>query len=79
MAIFLMACTANDKAKNWGGTETIYLKPNEKFLNATWKDTHLWYTTTEMDSAYMPKTYKFHEKSNLGMLEGTIIFVESKK
>jgi len=45
---------------------------------ATWKDDNLWYLTEEMDSAYTPKKKMLIESSNFGILEGKVVFIESK-
>lgn len=37
----LTSCTDNARAKRFGGTETVDLQPNERFINATWKETSL--------------------------------------
>ena len=43
-----------------------------------WEPTgsHIWYLTEDAEPGYTPKEYTFHESSNLGILEGTIIFQE---
>jgi len=43
IAVFgLLSCTDNQRARNFGGTETITLEPQEKFINITWKQDNLW-------------------------------------
>lgn len=61
-----------------GGTITIKIEPGQKLLEATWKELDLWYLTEPMDSDYKPKTKVFQENSLFGVLEGKVIFVESK-
>lgn len=77
-----LSCTDNQMARNYGGTETIELPKGEKLINATWKtnktSADLWFLTEKMDSTYVPKTKYFREKSNYGVWEGTVVFVESK-
>ncbi len=67
-------CTENEKARNFGGTETIVLDPNVRLVNATWKESNLW-IITKKDSSN-PSTYYFKEKSNWGLQEGQIIIIE---
>ena len=62
-----------------GGTTTIQLEPNQKLVEATWKESNLWYLTEPMDSDYKPKTRVFQESSVLGVMEGKVIFIETKK
>lgn len=61
-----------------GGTTTIQLEPNQKLVEATWKESNLWYLTEPMDSDYKPKTKVFQESSLLGVMEGKVIFIETK-
>jgi hypothetical protein len=63
------SCTENQRAKQWGGTEEISLNKNEIVLNVTWKETEMWICTKDTTTGI---TY-FREKSNWGMMEGTVI------
>ena len=72
------SCTDNEKARNYGGTETINIEANRKVVNVTWKDNDIWILTREMTPADSAETWKFHEKSSAGVYEGTIILVETK-
>jgi hypothetical protein len=65
----LASCTDNQRAKHWGGTEEIQLKPNEVVLNVTWKESEMWICTKDTTTGV---TY-FREKSNWGVMEGTVI------
>jgi len=65
----LASCTDNQRAKHWGGTEEIQLKPNEVVLNVTWKESEMWICTKDTVTGV---TY-FREKSNWGVMEGTVI------
>lgn len=66
--------------KRIGGTTTIELPAGKKLVPYTvqWEPngSHIWYLTEDAEPGYKPKTYDFHESSNLGLLEGTIIFQE---
>ena len=72
----MVACTANVRAKNWGGSTTIVLPIQQKLVTATWKDSHLWYLTRPMRDGEKAETYTFQEDSNLGLMQGTVIFRE---
>lgn len=76
--IVLASCTDNKNAKDYGGTAKITLKENEKLINVTWKDTDLWYLTRPMIESDTAAVYVFHEKSSLGVWEGTYIITEVK-
>ena len=76
------SCTENTKAKMFGGTMTINLPHGQRLINATWKSgkngSDLWYLTEPMDTAQKPRKLTFHEKSDMGVWEGTVIFVEQE-
>lgn len=65
-------------ARHGGGTAVVDLPPGQKLITATWKETSLWYLTRPMKSVDSAETYYFKESSALGVVEGTIIFKESK-
>lgn len=72
----MAACTANVRAKQWGGTMTLNLPAEQKLVVATWKDSHLWYLTRPMREGERAETYTFREDSNFGVMQGTVIFQE---
>lgn len=78
MLLSLVGCTAQERAKNFGGSYTIELPVNEKLSMITWKDDDLWYVTKPMTDTDVAETYKFQEDSTWGVLEGTVTIVESK-
>lgn len=65
-------------ARNFGGEITINLESNRKLVNATWKNSSLWILTKEMSKDDIAETYKFVEDSNFGILEGSVIIIETK-
>lgn len=65
-------------SRNFGGDMTITLKPGEKLLEVTWKNNNIWYLTEPMDSNYVPKVKIFKESSMVGVLEGTVTFIETR-
>lgn len=77
-SIFLFSCTENERAKNMGGTMKVDVPQGHKFVNATWKDTQLWYVYRPMREGETAEKFSFEEKSNFGLIEGKIIFQESK-
>lgn len=68
----------NTVARSFGGTMTLELEPNQKLEAITWKDEELWYLTRPMREGEEAETWKFQEKTNLGVIEGTVIIKESK-
>lgn len=65
-------------SRDFGGDMTITLKPGVKLIEVTWKESNLWYLTEPMDSDYVPKTKVFKEIAVMGVLNGTVTFIESK-
>jgi hypothetical protein len=67
--VSLTACTENGRARRFGGTEEVSLKPNEVVLNVTWKDSEIWICTKDT----LTNVVYFREKSAWGVMEGTVI------
>lgn len=67
--VALASCTENERARRFGGTEEVTLKPNEIVLNVTWKQNEMWICTQDTTTGV---TY-FREKSSWGVMEGTVI------
>lgn len=78
LAVAFMGCS-NWTARNMGGTSKIAIEPNQKVVNATWKNSDLWVLTRPMRSGEVAETVTFREFSNMGVLSGTVVFVESVK
>lgn len=78
LLVISVSCTENQLAKEYGGETTIKLPKGKKLIEATWKDNNLWYLYEDMDSNDIPKTKVFQEESDYGVLNGKVIFVESK-
>ncbi len=70
LSLVLLSCTDNSRARTWGGTETVNLPTNCKFINSTWKETELWIVVQDT----VTKQNYMYEKSSFGVLEGKIIF-----
>lgn len=76
--VAMCSCTENQMARSYGGKMTIELPKGEKLINATWKESNLFYLTEPMEEGYVPKSKKFRESSNFGVWESEITFVESR-
>ena len=72
------SCTQNARVKNFGGTGDINLPKGQKLVNATWKETQVWYLTRQMRADETAETYQFQEESSWGVIEGTYIIHETK-
>lgn len=69
----------NAVTRTVGGTSTVTLPENKKLIEATWKESNLWYLVRDMREDEKAETYEFIEDSNCGVLEGKVIFKEVKK
>jgi len=67
--VVMSSCTENARARHFGGTEELTLKPNEKVLNVTWKDNEMWICTQDTITGVV----YFREKSSWGVIEGTVV------
>ena len=74
--LICIGCTANQQAKNLGGTATVDLPAKQKFISATWKEANLWYLTRPMHDDEFAETYTFQEQSSFGLIEGKVVFKE---
>lgn len=73
-----VGCTENQVARNFGGTMTMELPKGEKLINVTWKESQMWYLTRPFQPGEEAAVLTFQEKSDLGMMEGKVIFMEVK-
>lgn len=76
-ALALVSCR-NMTSRTFGGSQEIALKKGQRLIEITWKGTDLWILTEPMDSAYIPKVKTFYERSDFGVMEGSITIYESK-
>lgn len=65
----LTSCTDNQRARNFGGTETILLEPTEKFINLTWKEDDIWIIVQDTVTG----VYYAREKSSFGVMNGRVV------
>ena len=79
LSTICMLTGCQSATRSMGGNTTINLEPNQKLELITWKDDDsLWYLTRPMREDEKPETFTFQEDSNLGIIEGKVIFKESK-
>ncbi|MEY4602647.1 MAG: Brevibacillus phage Jenst [Candidatus Parcubacteria bacterium] len=76
LLLTLTGCTANDRAKNYGGTMTVNLPAGQKLVNTSWKNADMWYLTRPSRDGEKPEVLTLHEDSNFGMMQGKVIFKE---
>lgn len=75
---------SNTIAKKIGGSSTVKLPPNTKLVNVSWKTdpksnkSSLYFLYRPMRKDEFPETYRYQEESTWGVLESTIIIVESR-
>jgi hypothetical protein len=74
-----MSCTENTRARVWGGKAKVELPAGQKLVNVTWKDNNsIWYLTRPMRSDETAESYTFKESSSFGVIEGTVVLVETR-
>lgn len=73
--VVAMGCTENQRARQFGGTEKIDLKPNEILVNVTWKNDQMWILTQDT----ITHINYFREKSSYGIWEGEVIIGDTIK
>lgn len=69
LAAALSSCTDNQRARKFGGKEEISLKPNEKLINITWKESNMWVLTEDTTTHIK----YFRESSSWGIWQGEIV------
>ena len=72
------ACTRQQMTREFGGTLKIELPKGQELMEATWKEDNLFYLTRPMSEDYVPVTKTFQESSSWGVMESTVLFIESK-
>ena len=65
--------------RDFGGSMTIELEPNEKLELITWKEDSLWYLTRPMREDDIAETHTYQQQSEFGVFEGTVTIVETKE
>lgn len=70
------SCTAQKRARQFGGSATIDLPENQELVTATWKGDEIWYLTRPRNPHEKPDTLWFKENSAFGIVEGEVIFCE---
>ena len=78
LALLSIACTKNQRVRNFGGEGQIVLPKGQKLVVATWKQDNLWILTREFNPNEPANTYKFSEQSSWGIWEGAYTIVEVK-
>lgn len=74
--VYMSSCQSC--TRTMGGTTTIRLEKGEKLIETTWKGDNIWYLVEPMEDDYVPKRKVFKESSNAGLLEGQVIFIETR-
>lgn len=69
LTVIFSSCTDNQRARSFGGTETIKLEPHEQFINIAWKGDDLWVIVQDTITG----TIYAKEKSSFGVWEGMVV------
>ena len=78
LGFFVSSCSPQGCARHLGGTATTEIPAGNKLVNVTWKDSQMWILTKPMTSNDIAETYKFSERSLLGLIQGTVVIKETK-
>ncbi|MFA5135306.1 MAG: hypothetical protein WC505_06010 [Patescibacteria group bacterium] len=81
VAIYIPSCTAQDRAKNFGGTAVVKVQCGQKVVSTTWKDENdLWYLTRPFRPGEKPEPVTFRQKKDWGSRtftgDGKVVFQE---
>jgi hypothetical protein len=76
--VICRSCSNQGMTRSWGGEMDMYLDPNRKLVEVTWKDDSIWYLTKPMTDDDIAEEYEFAESSVMGLLEGTLRIHETK-
>lgn len=68
IVIYLCSCTANSRARNFGGKEDLQLEPDEILINITWKEDDMWVLTEDT----LQHIKHFRESSSFGVWNGEV-------
>lgn len=68
LALSLAGCTSQ--------VREVVLRPGEKLVGASWRDSSLWLLTRAARVGESPETHVFRETTELGWLEATVTVVE---
>jgi len=74
-AAAVISCTDQQKAKSFGGNQTVTLDKGRRLANVTWKEDNLWILTKE-DTTKPVSIYHFKESSSFGIMEGEVTIIE---
>lgn len=79
MLFFVLMATLTscdqERTKYFGGSTTIELKPNEKFLNMSWKENNIWVVTQDtLTGISYSREYSEH-----GIFNGEVEILPAKK
>ena len=72
----LCACTPNERARSFGGTDKIDLEEGQKLEEITWKEDTYWILTRDRREDEVAETHTFYAKSPYGIIEGKVIITE---
>lgn len=76
VSLFMLSCTQNQRARNFGGDSTVYLPEGKKLVNVSWKEDDLWYLVRDRQDGESIETYQLIEDSSYGVLSGTVTLQE---
>jgi hypothetical protein len=77
-ALVISGCTAKERARSFGGEDSVDLACGQKLFDITWKESTLWFATKPMRETDIAETYTFQADSAYGIWEGVVTVKESR-
>jgi len=78
ICIALTSCTEQQRTREFGGKMEIRLPAGQELMEVTWKENDIFYLTRPMAPDYVPVTKTFQESSSWGVMESTVLFIETR-
>jgi len=78
LCIALTSCTEQQRTREFGGKMEIRLPAGQELMEVTWKENDIFYLTRPMAPDYVPVTKTFQESSSWGVMESTVLFIETR-
>jgi hypothetical protein len=69
-------CTGRVGGGDYGRTFAVKLRPGEKLVTASWRETDLWVLTRGARPGEVPESYVFRELSRTGWFEASVTIGE---
>jgi hypothetical protein len=76
LLLFLAGCPGRTGGGDYGRTFTVTLRPGEKLVGASWRESDLWVPTRKAKTGEAPEVHVFRELSRSGWFEASVTIGE---